>query len=130
MLHPEIMRMLADDHIKRLQMDAAQRRRARPVDAPAYLGDVEIRLCKAADDPQLEELAELNETALPFGRLVVAIVRGRVVAAVPLAGGRPLTDPFVRTEHLVPLLDLHAEQLRHPRRRRFGLPHLRRSYAG
>jgi hypothetical protein len=53
---------------------------------------------------------------------VVAIVNGRIAAALPLAGGRPLADPFVRTAHLQRLLELRAEQLRQPEPRRSFVP--------
>jgi hypothetical protein len=117
MLHPEIMRLLADDHVRTLRHDAA-----RPVRAPrqrvADVPVVELRLCRVGDDPQLAELGELNGRPVPFGRLVVALHCGRVVAALPLGGGHPLTDPFVRTDHIVPLLRLRAAQLRDPEPRR------------
>ena len=119
MLHPEIMRMLADDRIEALKRAATRRSRTggKPV---IDLDDVEIRLCRSADDQQLDELAVLAGRPLPLGRVVVAVVRGRIVAALPLAAGHALTDPFRRTAHLVPLLELRAAQLREPTRR-FGV---------
>jgi hypothetical protein len=75
-----------------------------------------------ADDPALEQLAALAERPLPFGRFVVALVDGRLVAALPLAGGHALVDPFVRTAHLRPLLELRAAQLCEPKRRRWFVP--------
>jgi hypothetical protein len=45
---------------------------------------------------------------------VVALVDGTLVAAMPLAGGPTVADPFVRTAHLRPLLALRAAQLRQP----------------
>lgn len=118
MLHPEIMRFLVDDRLEGLRRDA------RPAVRIARTSlhdtrDIELRLCKVGDDEQLAELALLSEHALPAGRLIVAAVRGRIVAALPLAGGEALRDPFVRTAHLVPLLELRAAQLRErePRRR-------------
>jgi hypothetical protein len=119
--HPEIMRFLVNEHLAALQRAA---RPPLPV-APATVTEpsgVELRLCRVADDPELEELALLAERALPFGRFVVAVVDGRLVAALPLAGGRALTDPFVRTAHLLPLLELRAAQLREPASRRRLLP--------
>lgn len=119
--HPEIMRFLVTEHLAALQ------RAARPplpglhaiVAEPA---GIELRLCRVADDPELEELAELAERPLPFGRFIVAVVDGRLVAALPLAGGHVLADPFVRTAHLLPLLELCAAQLREPVGRRGLLP--------
>jgi len=121
MLYPAlIMRHLVADHIEMLRRDAKQALPRAPRPA-ADLRDVELRLCRVGDDPELERLAELEGRPVPFGRLVVAVVRGRIVAALPIGGGRPLADPFARTAHLLPLLELRASQLREPvpRRRLF-----------
>jgi hypothetical protein len=59
---------------------------------------------------------------VPLGRVVMAVIRGRIVAALPLAGGQALRDPFTKTEHLVPLLELRAAQLREPEARRGLIP--------
>ncbi len=119
--HPEIMRFLVNEHVEGL------RHAAQPVLRPAQAAaadatGIELRLCRVGDDPELEQLAELAEQPLPFGRFVVAIVDGRLVAALPLAGGHTLTDPFVRTAHLRPLLELRAAQLREPEPRRSLIP--------
>jgi hypothetical protein len=119
--HPEIMRFLATERVDEL------RRAARPIlnasrSAATDLAEIELRLCRVGDDPGLEQLAALAERPLPFGRFVVAVVNGRLVAALPLAGGHMLTDPFVRTTHLRPLLELRAAQLRSPERRRWLVP--------
>lgn len=119
--HPEIMRFLVAQHVETL------RRAARPVLTPPQpaspdFAGIELRLCRVGDDTALEQLAALAERPLPFGRFVVAVVDGRLVAALPIAGGHALTDPFVRTAHLRPLLELRAAQLREPERRRRLLP--------
>jgi hypothetical protein len=119
--HPEIMRLLVNEHVDDL------RRAARPIARPSMreatdLAKIELRLCRVGDDPELAQLAVLAEQPLPFGRFVVALENGRLVAALPLTGGRMLTDPFVPTTHLRPLLELRAAQLRDPRRRRRLLP--------
>jgi hypothetical protein len=121
MIHPEFTKILTNDHLEQLRRDARVVRgyRPRPV---ADTSDVELRLCKVADDPQLERLAELSERAMPHGRLVIAATRGQIVAALPLAGGEALRDPFARTAHLLPLLELRATQLRDPEPRRGLIP--------
>jgi hypothetical protein len=121
MIHPEFTKILATDHVEQLRRDAGGVRglRSRPV---ADRSDVELRLCRIADDPQLEQLAALEGRPVPFGRLVVAVIRGRIVAALPLAGGSALRDPFARTEHVMPLLELRAAQLRDPEPRRRFIP--------
>jgi hypothetical protein len=124
MVHPEIMRMVADERLRSLRQDAKRLGRGahEAVEGPRA-ERIELRLCTVADDCALERLAALNERPLPFGRLVVALVDGRLVAALPLAGGHVLTDPFVATSGLRRLLELRAAQLRAPRRRRWGLLH-------
>lgn len=125
MMHPEIAKFMVVAHVETLRRDARsvpRTARRHAVDT----GDVELRLCRVADDLQLEQLAELEGRPVPYGRLVVAAVRGRIVAALPLAGGYPLRDPFAPTEHLVQLLRVRAEQLREPAQRRRLIPR----YAG
>jgi len=123
MLHPEIMKFLADEHVETLRRDArgSLRTAVRPGSA-VDTRDIELRLCTVGDDGALAELALLSESPLPTGRLVVAAVRGRIVAALPLAGGTALRDPFVRTAHLLPLLELRAAQLREPEPHRRLIP--------
>ena len=119
--HPEIMRFLVNEHLAALQRAARPPlpRRHATVTEPA---GIELRLCRVADDPELEELALLAERPLAIGRFIVAVVDDRLVAALPLTGGHVLTDPFVRTAHLLPLLELRAAQLREPVGRRGVLP--------
>jgi hypothetical protein len=121
MIHPEFTKILANDRLEQLRRDARVVRgfRPRPV---ADTRDVELRLCRIADDPQLERLAALAERPLPSGRLVIAASGGQIVAALPLAGGPALRDPFARTAHLMPLLELRATQLRDPEPRRGLIP--------
>jgi hypothetical protein len=119
--HPEIMRYLVDariDSLRRAARTAPRPSQPKAIDST----DIELRLCCIGDDISLEELAALSEQPVPFGRSVVALVNGRLVAALPLTGGRMLTDPFVRTAHLRPLLELRAAQLREPARRRRLVP--------
>jgi hypothetical protein len=119
--HPEIMRFLVAQHVEELR-HAAQPIRRKATPAVTDLTDIELRLCRVGDDPALDELATLAEQPLPVGRLVVAAVNGRIVAALPLAGGRVLTDPFAHTAHLRPLLELRAAQLREPEPRHGLIP--------
>jgi hypothetical protein len=75
---------------------------------------VALRLYEVADDPMLEQLAALEGREVQHGRHLVAEVDGEVVAALPLAGGEPLADPFRPTAHLVPLMRRRAAQLSAP----------------
>jgi hypothetical protein len=120
MIHPEFTKILATEHVERLRRDArVVRATPRPV---VDTRDVELRLCRIADDPELDRLAALAERPLPHGRLVIAATGGQIVAALPLAGGPALRDPFAKTAHLLPLLELRAAQLRDPEPRRWFIP--------
>jgi hypothetical protein len=103
--------MMMNDRIDTLR-DAGRRPKRVHVEQRAELSEIELRLCRAADDPALDRLAALAERPVPFGRLVVALVNGSLVAALPLGGGCALRDPFAKTVHLIPLLELRAKQLR------------------
>jgi hypothetical protein len=107
----QFARMMMNDRIETLRRAAAH------LERPAALvreetSEIELRLCRADDDPALERLGALAERPVPDGRLVLAFVDGGLVAALPLAGGASISDPFVRTTHLKPLLELRASQLR------------------
>lgn len=104
--------MYTVDRLQTLRRSAARRAHTAPAVRPADDAQIELRLCRASDDGALERLAALTERPLPVGRLVVALVDGSLVAALPLAGGCALRDPFVRTAHLTRLLELRAAQLR------------------
>jgi hypothetical protein len=112
--HEEMVR----EHERQLarHLRRAAHRRAEPPQAPAET--VLLRLCRVADDDALECLGSLAGQAVSGGRYVVAEVDGKVVAALSLGGGPALTDPFRRTAHLLPLLELRVRQLagRPPRR--------------
>jgi hypothetical protein len=72
---------------------------------------VTIRLARPQDAEALAQLAQLEGRPEAEATYLVAEVAGSIVAALPLAGGEPLADPFRRTAHLVPLLELRAKQL-------------------
>jgi hypothetical protein len=127
MLDLEVRRMIMEDRIATLRRAARPRKRA--PEAHVESPDIELRLCKAADDPAIDRLAALSEVPVPFGRLVVALLDGKLVAALPLSGGDVLRDPFVKTSHLVHLLELRSEQLREPAPRRALIPRLLRRHA-
>jgi hypothetical protein len=127
MLDIEVRRMMMEDRIAALRRSARPRKRAEEVVVESP--DIELRMCKPADDPALDRLAALSEVPVPFGRLVVALLDGRLVAAKPLTGGHVLRDPFVKTAHLVRLLEVRAEQLRAPAPRQALVPRLLRRHA-
>jgi hypothetical protein len=99
-----------------------------PTPATASRPDgVLLRLARADDDADLIRVAALD-TARPLpGPALVAEENGAIVAALCLATGRTVADPFVPSSHLVELLRRHVA-LRQapapaPRGRRL-LPHL------
>ena len=71
-----------------------------------------IREAQPTDTATLERLAELDSARVPSGRLLVAEADGKIQAAVPLAGGPAIADPFRATTASVSLLGLRAAQLR------------------
>lgn len=75
-------------------------------------GAVVIRLATAGDRPALVRLAELDSQQPPSGPALIGEVAGRAVAAVSLADGRVIADPFVLTGNVVDLLRMRAAQLR------------------
>jgi hypothetical protein len=71
-----------------------------------------MRLAEASDEVALRRLAALDSRRLPHGRLLVGEMGGAIQAAVPVAGGEGIANPFVPTAELVKLLQLRAAQLR------------------
>jgi len=72
---------------------------------------ITIRPLQPHDVPAVAALALLDERPVPPGPLLVAELDGTVEAAVSLAGGEPLANPFAASAALVTLLELRAEQL-------------------
>ncbi len=85
-------------------------RRARK-DRAGYAEHVVIRSARVSDSRALRELADLDSGRMPTGDALVAEVGGRVVAAVDVATGRALADPFVPTADIVGLLQMRLRQL-------------------
>ncbi|MGH2712739.1 MAG: hypothetical protein ACRDM7_02420 [Thermoleophilaceae bacterium] len=69
---------------------------------------VALRLAAPSDDPALRRLAELDSRRLPPGPHLIAVREGRVDAALSLATGEVVADPFRQTVELVELLRCHA----------------------
>jgi hypothetical protein len=127
MMDFEVRRMIMEDRIATLRRSARPRKRTEPVRVESP--DIELRMCKPADDPAIDRLAALSEVPVPYGRLVVALLDGKLVAALPLNGDPVLRDPFVKTAQLVRLLEVRAEQLLEPTPRPALVPRLLRRHA-
>ena len=84
---------------------------------------ITIRLARRSDATALARLAALEERSVPSGRVIVGVVDGALVAALPLEGGEPLADPFQPTFDLLSLLRLRARQLAPAPRRARRLRH-------
>jgi hypothetical protein len=73
---------------------------------------VTLRLADAADGAALDRLAQRDCRLLPPGPHLLAEREGRIEAAVSLASGELIADPFRRTAELCDLLRCHAGGLR------------------
>ena len=115
------------------ELDRAAREVLRRQEIPAVRRNekepVLLRLTTVSDSDAIERLALLEGMPEPDSRCVVAEIDGKVVAALPLRGGKVLADPFRPTAHLIPLLELRAKQLVGPApRRRSGFGRLVRAF--
>ncbi len=82
---------------------------------------IAIRRARDTDVPVLHDLAEVDSAKPLEGPVLVAVVEGRIWAALALDGDRVIADPFLATSPSVELLRLRAAQLqadaRRPQRR-------------
>jgi hypothetical protein len=65
---------------------------------------VAFRSATSDDSRVLRDLAQLDSARPLTGPAVLAVVDGEPVAAVSLADGQVVADPFTRTEDVVALL--------------------------
>jgi hypothetical protein len=78
----------------------------------AWERPVTLRLAEAADGVALDRLAQRDCRLLPPGPHLVAEREGRIDAAVSLASGELVADPFNRTAEVCELLLCHAGDVR------------------
>jgi hypothetical protein len=105
----DVQQDLVDERAARLHValgDLAADRRARVLEA------VTVRLASAADSPTLIRLAQLDSANALSHPILLAELSGQPVAAVSLADGVVIADPFVPTAEVVALLKLRVRQLR------------------
>jgi hypothetical protein len=74
--------------------------------------ELRIRYARPGDVSAVARLAALDEAPVPPPPVLIAEVGGEPRAARSLATGHVVADAFDRTEELVELLALRAEQLR------------------
>jgi hypothetical protein len=79
---------------------------------PNVAPTVVIRAARGSDGAALRRLAALDSRELPAGELLVAETDHEVVAALSLATGERVADPFRRTADVVDLLAYRARRLR------------------
>jgi hypothetical protein len=115
-MHPEIERQLAAERVKELRRAGAVARLRAATPRSEGEEDVVIRRATPQDDCALRALAILDGAEPPLGPVLVAEVRGAIVAALPLDGAGPFADPFRRTADLVALLEARAKQVAGERR--------------
>jgi hypothetical protein len=118
---------VAQEHIADLHRAAQTAQSvAESVERPVRTPVVALRVAGLDEQRTLRELAALNSTRPLSGESLVALVDGRLVAAISLHDGRVIADPFVPTAQIQALLVTRAEQLgARPRRRRRAFLRLR-----
>lgn len=82
--------------------------------------NITIREARNSDASALRRLAELDSARVPAGRTLIAEHDGEPVAALAVAGGGAIANPFRFTAATVRMLELHVLQLRTPVRPRRG----------
>ncbi len=72
---------------------------------------ISIRLATPDDGSELARLAALDSGSVPAGPVLLAERDGEIQAALALAGGATLADPFAPTTELLALLRVRATRL-------------------
>jgi hypothetical protein len=79
---------------------------------------ISLQTASAQHEPALRELSQLDSARTIRRPALMAVVDGRLVAAIAVRDGRVVADPFVATEDAVKLLRLRADELRGGARQR------------
>jgi hypothetical protein len=72
---------------------------------------IDIRWAEDEDEGVLRKLAHLSSRALPRGPFLLAESDGEPLAALSVATGESVADPFVASYDLVALLELRSRHL-------------------
>jgi hypothetical protein len=128
MSHPELSRLLQQARTSEMLRHAAAHRRAAVDPPPASAGPtVTLRLAGPDDARALRWLAELDSAPPLPEPALIGEAAGRLVAALSLADGRVIANPYEHTVAVVELLRARARQLsRGDMRTRFRRVTLRR----
>jgi hypothetical protein len=79
---------------------------------PSHQPCIAIRRAGAYDRPTLDRLAALDGAPCPWGEVLIVEVGGEPQAAIEIASGAAVADPFRPTAQLLELLAIRAGQLR------------------
>jgi hypothetical protein len=108
-MHSQLSSILARTRQQEPRDQAA--RQTRPERQPHLFAPLTVRLATAGDRTALQRLAALDDTSRPVAPVLIGAVLGRPVAALSLADGKVIVDPFTPTGELVQLLRLRARQM-------------------
>lgn len=119
--------LAASEHIADLQRTvyehgagrAGVRRRRTSAAVSGARPAVSVRIPRADEAEAIRRLAELDDAPELAGEILVATINADLVAALSLADGRVVADPFVNTSGAVELLRVSARALTGRRRRRW-----------
>jgi len=90
---------------------------------------ITIKYSSPADRAAILRLAALDGRTEPDGAMLLAFASDELRAALPLAGGDAIADPFYRSGELVTLLRLRESALRKPARTRGRLLRIRLAFS-
>ncbi len=113
-----MVRQRAEETNRRAQLLGPRLRQLRDRPEPRLREPVTVRFAVAGDACQLARIAELDSAPRPADPLLIGERAGRPIAALSLADGTVVADPFVASADVVALLRLRARQLRGKPRRR------------
>lgn len=82
----------------------------------SWMSRIVLRPAEHEDREALDRLADLDNAAPLRDPVLLLEEDGRLRAAQSLRDGRTVSDPFAATEHLRPLLAVHARPARRPGR--------------
>jgi hypothetical protein len=123
--------LLHDAQLTRFEELRHRAKRRRPSASPTTedpmqtAASISIRHSTPADADAVERLAALDSAAAPRGELLIASVDGEPQAALELATGAAIADPFRPTAQLVDLLRVRAATMRAQTAPARRLPRLR-----
>jgi|HubBroStandDraft_6_1064221.scaffolds.fasta_scaffold185308_1 hypothetical protein len=112
-----MVRQRAEEVNRRAQLLGPRLGELRDRPEPRLREPVTVRFAVAGDACELTRLAELDSAPRPPDPLLIGERAGQPIAALSLADGAVVANPFVASADVVALLHLRARQLRGTRRR-------------